>query len=108
LQDLFDNYFDGLAKFKQHFTGNALAVFGSGWTWLVDDAGDLKIINTTNADNPLLKGDKVTPLLTLDVWEHSYYLDFQNKRPVWLAILRYARRERARDEELGKEKKKHS
>eukprot|EP00013_Stygamoeba_regulata_P005974 CAMPEP_0177637624 /NCGR_PEP_ID=MMETSP0447-20121125/5066_1 /TAXON_ID=0 /ORGANISM="Stygamoeba regulata, Strain BSH-02190019" /LENGTH=238 /DNA_ID=CAMNT_0019139555 /DNA_START=179 /DNA_END=895 /DNA_ORIENTATION=+ len=84
LSDLFDSYFDGLSKFKQQFTGNAIAVFGSGWTWLVDDDGDLKIINTSNADNPLLKGDKVTPLLTLDVWEHSYYLDFQNKRPEYV------------------------
>jgi Fe-Mn family superoxide dismutase len=53
--------------------------FGSGWAWLVDDGGTLKILSTPNADTPLAHGQKA--LLTVDVWEHAYYLDFQNRRP---------------------------
>lgn len=65
-------------KFFDEFKASALAVFGSGWTWLVNDMGNLKIINTPNADTPMAHG--FAPLLTLDVWEHAYYLDYQNRR----------------------------
>ena len=53
--------------------------FGSGWAWLIADAGTVKVVKTGNAENPLTKGQ--TPLLAIDVWEHAYYLDYQNRRP---------------------------
>jgi superoxide dismutase, Fe-Mn family len=69
----------GYDKFKEEFKKAAATQFGSGWAWLVLDNGTLKITNSPNAVNPLALGQ--TPLLTLDVWEHAYYLDYQNKRP---------------------------
>ena len=70
--------FGSREKFVEEFKTNALGVFGSGWTWLVDDNGTLKIMNTANADTPIAHGIK--PIMTLDVWEHAYYLDHQNRR----------------------------
>lgn len=64
--------------FMEQFRAAAMGVFGSGWAWLVEDAGALKIVQTSNADTPLAHGQK--PLLTIDVWEHAYYLDYQNRR----------------------------
>ena len=69
----------GLDKFKEQFKAAAVGQFGSGWAWLVADGGKLKIAATPNAVNPLAEGQ--TALLTCDVWEHAYYLDFQNRRP---------------------------
>lgn len=69
----------GYDKFKEEFTKAASTQFGSGWAWLVLDNGTLKVTNSPNAVNPIAVGQ--TPLLTLDVWEHAYYLDYQNKRP---------------------------
>ena len=70
----------GYEKFAADFKAAALAQFGSGWAWLVKDAsGKLKITKTANADLPLAHGE--TAILTVDVWEHAYYLDFQNRRP---------------------------
>ena len=63
---------------KKELATAATKQFGSGWAWLVQDHGKLKVISTGNADNPLTKG--ATPLLTIDVWEHAYYLDYQNRR----------------------------
>jgi len=74
-----DRDLGGLAKFKEDFKANAVGQFGSGWAWLVSDGGKLKITRTPNAVTPLAEGQ--TPLLTCDVWEHAYYLDFQNRRP---------------------------
>jgi superoxide dismutase, Fe-Mn family len=71
--------FGGYAKFAEQFKAAAVGRFGSGWAWLVEEAGTLKIISTPNADTPLAHGQKA--LLTCDVWEHAYYLDFQNRRP---------------------------
>ena len=71
--------FGSYDKFKDEFTSAATTQFGSGWAWLVIDGASLKIMKTSNADNPL--AHDVKPLLTLDVWEHAYYLDYQNKRP---------------------------
>lgn len=68
----------GLDGFKKEFTDAALGQFGSGWAWLVSDGGKLKVVKTPNAENPI--STSATPLLTLDVWEHAYYLDYQNKR----------------------------
>jgi Fe-Mn family superoxide dismutase len=68
----------GEAKLKQELLAAATGQFGSGWVWLVLDDGKLKVQKTSNAENPLTQGK--TPLLTLDVWEHAYYLDYQNRR----------------------------
>eukprot|EP01104_Vermistella_antarctica_P017422 TRINITY_DN6170_c0_g1_i1.p2 TRINITY_DN6170_c0_g1~~TRINITY_DN6170_c0_g1_i1.p2 ORF type:complete len:161 (+),score=35.81 TRINITY_DN6170_c0_g1_i1:222-704(+) len=75
-------HFDSVDNFKKEFSNNATALFGSGWTWLVDRNGHLEIMNTSNAGSPL--GADCVPLLTLDVWEHSYYLDHQNRRPEYI------------------------
>ncbi len=69
----------GFDKFKEDFKQAGVTQFGSGWAWLVLDGGKLKIAKTANADSPLVHGQ--TPLLTCDVWEHAYYLDYQNRRP---------------------------
>ncbi len=72
--------FESFDKFKEQFSDAAAKLFGSGWAWLVSDtSGNLKIVQTSNAANPLTDGFK--PLLTCDVWEHAYYLDYQNRRP---------------------------
>jgi Fe-Mn family superoxide dismutase len=79
LKDAIDKSFGGLEEFKEAFTKAAVAQFGSGWAWLVKGrSGKLKISTTANADTPLAHGE--TPLLTADVWEHAYYLDYQNRR----------------------------
>jgi superoxide dismutase, Fe-Mn family len=69
----------GLDKFKDQFKTAAVGQFGSGWAWLVVDGGRLKIVATPNAVTPLAEGQ--TALVTCDVWEHAYYLDYQNRRP---------------------------
>jgi Fe-Mn family superoxide dismutase len=71
--------FGNLAACKKELATAATARFGSGWAWLVLEAGKLKVVSTSNADSPKTKG--MTPLLTIDVWEHAYYLDYQNRRP---------------------------
>lgn len=71
-----------LDSFKQEFADKAAARFGSGWAWLVVDNGELAIVTTPNQDNPVTDGK--TPLLGLDVWEHAYYLKYQNKRPDYI------------------------
>jgi len=68
----------GVEGFKKEFTDAAMGQFGSGWAWLVAEGGKLKVVKTPNAENPL--STAATPLLTLDVWEHAYYLDYQNRR----------------------------
>ncbi len=75
--------FSSLENFKEEFTQAAITQFGSGWVWLVKDENNkLILIKTSNADNPLTKN--LTPLFTIDVWEHAYYLDYQNKRPEFI------------------------
>ena len=74
-----DTAFGSYDKFAEQFKAAAVGQFGSGWAWLVADGGKLKITRTPNAVNPLAEGQ--TALLTCDVWEHAYYLDFQNRRP---------------------------
>jgi Fe-Mn family superoxide dismutase len=71
--------FGGLEAFAEKFSAAAVGQFGSGWAWLVLDGSKLAIVATANADTPLVHGK--TPLLTVDVWEHAYYLDYQNRRP---------------------------
>lgn len=82
LADAIAARFDNLSEFRAAFKNAALGQFGSGWTWLVQTADGLDIVSTGNADTPLIRG--VTPLLTLDVWEHAYYLDYQNKRDAYI------------------------
>ena len=64
---------------RDRFKGTSVGRFGSGWGWLVLENGGLKVVSTQNADNPLTRNQ--VPLLTVDVWEHAYYLDYQNRRP---------------------------
>ncbi len=79
-----DKTFGNFESFKEDFGKAAATLFGSGWAWLVKDAkGELKIVQTSNAANPMTQG--LTPILTCDVWEHAYYLDYQNKRPDYIA-----------------------
>ncbi len=75
--------FGSVSEFKKQFTEAAVKNFGAGWTWLVKKAdGSLAIVSTSNAGSPLTSTD--TPLLTVDVWEHAYYIDYRNARPVYL------------------------
>jgi Fe-Mn family superoxide dismutase len=69
----------GIDQFRKDFARTAVDTFGSGWAWLVDRDGKLEIVSTSNAGTPLTTG--ATPLLTLDVWEHAYYVDYENRRP---------------------------
>ena len=82
LKDALVSSFGSVEKFKEEFGAAALGRFGSGWAWLVKDGGKLKIGSTANQDNPWFDNStfKGTPLLGLDVWEHAYYLKYQNKR----------------------------
>jgi Fe-Mn family superoxide dismutase len=80
-----DRKFGGFAKFKEEFSATATKVFGSGWGWLVLEDKDLKIVSTPNQDTPLSQGR--VPLLGLDVWEHAYYLKYQNKRADYIAAF---------------------
>lgn len=82
LADALKERFGDLQGFRAAFKKAALGQFGSGWTWLVISAEGLEIASTGNADTPLTNG--VVPLLTLDVWEHAYYLDYQNKRDAYV------------------------
>jgi superoxide dismutase, Fe-Mn family len=74
-----DASFGSFDKFKEEFKAAATTQFGSGWAWLIKDGDGLKITKSGNAENPIAHGQ--TPLITLDVWEHAYYIDFQNRRP---------------------------
>jgi superoxide dismutase, Fe-Mn family len=74
-----DTAFGSFEKFVEEFKTAAVTQFGSGWAWLAVQDGKLKVVKTANADMPLTKG--MTPILTVDVWEHAYYLDYQNRRP---------------------------
>jgi Fe-Mn family superoxide dismutase len=82
LAERLDEDFGGLEAFQEAFGKAAARQFGSGWAWLVDDGGKLRITTTSNADTPLTDGHRC--LLTIDVWEHAYYLDYQNRRPAYL------------------------
>jgi len=77
-----DAAFGSLNDFKAAFKAAGIGQFGSGWVWLVSNNGNLEIVKTANAETPLTDG--LTPLVTCDVWEHAYYLDFQNRRPDFL------------------------
>jgi len=74
-----DDAFGDFESFKTAFKNEAVAHFGSGWAWLVQDGGTLKVVSTHDADNPLPQN--MTPVITCDVWEHAYYIDYRNDRP---------------------------
>ncbi len=82
LKGLIDKHFGSMENFKEEFLSSAAKLFGSGWTWLVLENNELKIVSTGNADTPI-KND-IAPLLTCDVWEHAYYIDYRNARPQYL------------------------
>ncbi len=81
--DRIESDFGGYEKFVEAFKTAGATQFGSGWAWLVEAGGALEIVKTANADTPIVRGLK--PLLTVDVWEHAYYLDYQNRRPDYLS-----------------------
>jgi len=80
-----DAAFGSFDNFKKEFANAAMTQFGSGWAWLVADKGQLKLVKTPNAETPLTTGQ--TALLTIDVWEHAYYLDYQNRRADFVAAV---------------------
>jgi Fe-Mn family superoxide dismutase len=78
-----DNHWGAFEKFQGELTQSAVTNFGAGWTWLVQNGqGELEIVNTSNAGTPLT--DDKTPILTIDVWEHAYYIDYRNARPKYV------------------------
>ncbi|NGP43551.1 superoxide dismutase [Bacillaceae bacterium SIJ1] len=83
LKAAIDSTFGGFDAFKEKFTAAATGRFGSGWAWLVVKNGQLEITSTPNQDSPLTDG--ATPIIGLDVWEHAYYLKYQNRRPDYIA-----------------------
>ena len=86
LKSQIEKQWGGVDAFKAEFEAKGTTLFGSGWVWLqADDKGELSIAQFANADNPVAHGFK--PILTFDVWEHAYYLDYQNRRAAHLSAL---------------------
>ncbi|NMO98091.1 superoxide dismutase [Paenibacillus lemnae] len=85
LADAIESELGGFDKFKEDFAKAATTRFGSGWAWLVLNNGKLAVTSTPNQDSPIMEGQ--TPLLGLDVWEHAYYLKYQNKRPDYISAF---------------------
>lgn len=83
--DAIKESFGSYDAFKENFSNTAALLFGSGWTWLVVNNGKLEITTTANQDNPLSQGQ--SPVLGLDVWEHAYYLKYQNRRPEYISAF---------------------
>lgn len=85
LAEAIDAKFGNFDAFKEEFAKAGATRFGSGWAWLVSNNGELEITSTPNQDSPIMEGK--TPLLGLDVWEHAYYLNYQNRRPDYIAAF---------------------
>src|SRR5690606_9743623 len=85
LADKINDKFGSFDKFKEEFEKAAATRFGSGWAWLIVDNGELEVTSTPNRDSPLMEGK--TPILGLDVWEHAYYLKYQNRRPEYISAF---------------------
>ena len=80
--------FGSFAEFQAKFEAAGIGRFGSGWAWLVVNGGKLEVVSTANQDNPLMgEGCDGTPILALDVWEHAYYLNYQNRRPDYITAF---------------------
>jgi Fe-Mn family superoxide dismutase len=103
LADAIATTFDSLHALKQQVNDAGVARFGSGWSWLVHDGTGLAVMSTPNQDSPIMDGK--TPLLGIDVWEHAYYLNYQNRRPDYLAawwnVVNWAEVARRYDEAVG-------
>jgi Fe-Mn family superoxide dismutase len=82
IADAINAAFGGFDKFKEEFKKAAVGRFGSGWAWVVDNGGKIAIESTPNQDNPMMDGKK--PVFGIDVWEHAYYLKYQNRRPDYI------------------------
>ena len=93
LADAITSAFGDFEKFKEQFAAAGAGRFGSGWVWLNNDGGKLSISSSPNQDNPLMEG-KPAPILGLDVWEHAYYLKYQNRRPeymkAWWSVVNWS------------------
>jgi Fe-Mn family superoxide dismutase len=89
LAQAINKFFGSFDKFKEAFTSAAMTRFGSGWAWLIHSGHELKILSTPNQDNPLMDVAEVngTPILGIDVWEHAYYLQYQNRRNEYVAAF---------------------
>ena len=85
LAEAINSKFGGFEGFKEEFAKAATTRFGSGWAWLVVNNGELEVTSTPNQDSPLMEGK--TPVLGLDVWEHAYYLNYQNRRPEYIGAF---------------------
>lgn len=89
--DKIGNAFGGFEQFKEEFTKAALGVFGSGWAWVIIEGDGLKVVTTPNQDTPVMEGKM--PILGIDVWEHAYYLKYQNRRPeyveAWFNVINW-------------------
>lgn len=85
IADLINKKWGSFDKFKETFSASAVGNFGSGWTWLVESNDGVDIFNTSNADTPMKHGKKA--LMTIDVWEHAYYVDYRNARPKYVEIF---------------------
>ena len=85
LGDAINSAFGGFGEFQSAFSAAAATRFGSGWAWLVSDGGAVSVTSTPNQDTPLMEGG--TPILGIDVWEHAYYLNYQNRRPDYIAAF---------------------
>lgn len=86
IADAINQAFGSFAEFKEQFSKISITTFGSGWGWLVKNAdGTLALVSTSNAGNPMTEGQ--TPILTCDVWEHAYYVDYRNRRPDYVAAF---------------------
>ena len=92
IADAITGSFGGFDKFKEQFKAAAVGRFGSGWAWVIDQGGKLVVESTPNQDNPLMDGKK--PVFGIDVWEHAYYLKYQNRRPdyidAWWNVVNWA------------------
>jgi Fe-Mn family superoxide dismutase len=100
IADAINGAFGGFDKFKEEFAKAAMGRFGSGWAWVIDEGGKIAITSTPNQDNPLMDGKKV--VFGLDVWEHAYYLKYQNRRAdyitAWWSVVNWS----AINQRLGK------
>lgn len=85
LADAIKSKFGSYDEFKEKFAATAAGRFGSGWAWLVVNNGEIELMDTLNQDSPIMEGK--TPILGLDVWEHAYYLNYQNRRPDYIAAF---------------------